>query len=942
MIKFTYKNAKYMSVLSKLYRYRFPFVLLGLWIIIVLLVNEASACSHLSAVYKAVTYQENLIQKTIYNLDSQEVHKTVLKNGLTILTKEVHTAPVVAVQVWYKAGSENEQPGQNGVAHQLEHMMFKGTKSRPITFDKLFSILGSDSNAFTSYEQTAYYNTAQANKLKALLVLEADRMQNALIDANQLKHEQRVVISELQGYENHSDYRLNSAVMRAVFPHEPYSLPVGGDKTDIQKLQTEQVRKFYSTFYNPDNAVLVIVGDFETTKTLKAAEEIFGKIPKVTKNTSRSRRWSATSNSSLITLHQQGAAGLLQTVYPLPNINHPDVPALDVMDYILAEGSNSHLYRALVESGLATDVVGSITNLQQAGWYKILVTGSPNQDLKKIDLVLTKAIANLAEKGVTPLEVNRAKAQLQSVVILGDRDITSIAMQLGYDYTATGDYQFTDRYLAAIRQVTAQDVQRVANKYLQPKVRTLGFFEPTQTQTTVGGGSKTHSRVTTENFSSGAIEYSSELAKYLPPVDLTTSSFSYTLPEQFVLNNGLRVLLLPDKTTPTVTLKGYIKAGTEFDPDNKAGLASLVADNLMNGTKTNDAVTITRILEEHGINLDFQAYREGLEIHGYSLSNDLSLLVNTLSNIVKNTTFNPKKFEFSRQQALAELRQELDDPKQVAKRIFVQSVYPKKHPLHSFPTQESLELISRQDVIDFKAKYYRPDTTVLVLVGDFFPSQMRQLIEAKFRDWQVVGQPPTLEYPVVSMPESVVRLNPVVPGKAEAITYMGNTAINRKDARFYAASVLNQILGGDTLSSRLGAEVRDRLGLTYGIYSFFQVGKKAGTFLIEMQTSAKDALPAIASTRKLLEEIHTLGVTAQEVEAAKRSLMGNYIVSLANPDELAEQILMNEVYGLNKEELHSFTDKIQAVSLNQVNQAARELLHPNKIIVVTAGPAVLN
>ncbi|PMB29055.1 peptidase M16, partial [Fischerella thermalis CCMEE 5319] len=240
-----------------------------------------------------------------------------------------------------------------------------------------------------------------------------------------------------------------------------------------------------------------------------------------------------------------------------------------------------------------------------------------------------------------------------------------------------------------------------------------------------------------------------------------------------------------------------------------------------------------------------------------------------------------------------------------------------------------------------KAKHYRPDAMVLALVGDFDPQQVRSLIEAEFGNWQVSGQAPKLEYPVVSVPDKIVRVNPVLPGKAQAVTYMGNTGINRRDPRYYAALVLNQILGGDTLSSRLGAEIRDRQGLTYGIYSTFQVGKNVGIFLIEMQTAPEDATRAINSTRRLLEEIHQQGVTPEELETAKRTLISNYNVSLANPDELSYRILMNKVYGLDKEELRSFVSKIASVTLEQVNQAGRELLHPDKIVVVTAGPTIV-
>ncbi|MBE9005928.1 insulinase family protein [Fortiea sp. LEGE XX443] len=950
-----------MSVFCIGYRYRWPLLILSLWMIIVFCLSDQSANSKYTATLKQENIQTKLVANhTSHSTITANVRKTVLENGLTVLTKEVQTAPVVTVQMWYKVGSGNEESGVNGIAHQLEHMMFKGTKNRPIQFGKLFSALGSDSNAFTSYDQTAYYGTVERDKLKALLVLEADRMQNSLIAPEQLASEKRVVISELQGYENSPEYRLNRAVMQAVFPNHAYGLPVGGTKADVETFQVEQVREYYRKFYTPDNAVLVIVGDFQTTKTLETVQEIFGKLPKrqgageefFTQH-GLNAPLPLTELSTPLILREQGAAAMLQVIYPLPKLNHPDIPALEVMDYILTEGRNSRLYQVLVESGLASEVSASVASLREAGWYELLVTADDHQDLKKIETVLNRAIANLAQKGVKPEEITRAKMQLEAGVILSNRDITSQGMQLGNDETTTGDYRYTERYLAAVNQVTAADIVDVVKKYLKPEMRVVGLFQPTDQNTTETAGEKLHLNQTTENLSAGTDVTSSEVDKYLPPMDETTEvvkqvshggshiSSTPALPEQFTLANGLQVLLLPDKSTPTVTLNGHIKAGTEFDLENKAGLASFVADNLMSGTKSKNALTLAKAVEERGASLDFTAYREGVRIEGDSLAADLPILIQTLADAVKNSTFPKKELDLYRQQALTDLKQELDDPTEVAKRIFVQSIYPKQHPLHSFPTLKSLQQIKREDVITFKAKHYRPDTTVLVILGDFEPTQVRSLLQKELGDWQVSGQPPQLQYPTVNVPDSVIRVNPVLSGKTQAMTFMGNTGITRQNPRYYAALVLNQILGGDTLSSYLGTEVRDRQGLTYGIYSYLQAQKNAGTFWIEMQTSPEDSNKAIASTRKLLQEIHQQGVTANDVDTAKNTLVSNYNVSLADPEELAHKMLMNQVYGMNIAELRSFTDKIKQVTLAQVNQAARELLHPDKIVVVTAGPSVV-
>jgi zinc protease len=930
-------------------RHRFSLIILSIWVIVAFILNQDAAFSlnpgdssqlhHNSNPQKS---HETLVAKNTPNLAiTANVRKTVLNNGLTVLTKEVHNAPVVTVQVWYKFGSGQEAPKVNGIAHQLEHLMFKGTSNRPIQFGRLFTALGSDSNAFTSYDQTAYYNTAQRDKLTALLTLEADRMKNSLIDSQQLATEKRVVISELQGYENSSEYRLNRAVMMAAFPDHPYRLPIGGTKEDVEKFTVEQVKEYYQKFYSPDHAVLVIAGDFDTAPTLKKVQAIFGKIPKGQYPQHHFINPSSFSSESapLIKLQEPGGNPLLQLIYPLPQINQPDIPALEVMDYILTAGKNSYLYQELVESGLANDILGNVASLPGGGWYKILVTGAENQDLNKLDAAVMKALKKLAKIGVTKEQVELAKTQLTATVILNNRDITSQAMQLGNDEVTTNNYQYTENHLVDIRKVQVTDVINVINKYLQPEARKVGFFEPTQQAQTPRSSS--YSTATADNFAVNVAVVPAEVKKYLPPLDILPKTEKREIPGQLRFANGLRVLLLPDRTTPTVTLSGYIKAGTEFESNNQGGLASLVAENLMNGTKTKDMRAITQSLAEKGANLEFEASREGVQIRGSSLAVDLPILLGTLTDVIRNSTFPEKEFALSRQQALTALNSDLNDPYKIASRTLVQSIYPKRHPLYTFPTAESIQQIQRQDVIAFKAEHYRPDSTVLAIVGDFDVHKVRSLIQLKLGDWQVPGKPPTVKYPNVRMPKNVVNLNPIVLGKPQAVTYMGYTGINRQDCRFYAVMILNQILGGDTLSSRLGAEVRDRQGLTYGIYSSFITGKNAGTFLIEMQTSPEDAPKAISSTRNLLKQVHQQGVTAEEVETAKSTLISNYNISLANPEQLSERIVMNEVYGLNQQELRSFISKIEKVKLNQVNQAARELLHPDKIVVVTAGPPIL-
>jgi zinc protease len=882
---------------------------------------------------------------------TQQVQKTVLDNGLTVLTKEIHTAPVVSVQVWYKVGSRNEKDKENGISHQLEHLMFKGTKERPVQFGRLFSALGSQFNAFTSYDETAYYGTVQSDKLEALVTLEADRMQSSLIGEEQLKSEKRVVVSEIQGYENSPSYRLSKAVMRSAFPNRQYGLPVGGTKSDVEQFTLAQVQNYYQKYYSPDNATLVITGDFATEPTLKVVKETFGKLAKrgvrekdietdkeiKTDNTKKNTNAPNNTAKTPIVLQEPGSAALLQAVYPLPNVNHPDVPAIDIMDAVLTGGRSSRLYQAMVETGLASSVGASPAELIESGWYDISITAAQGQPLEKISQVLQNSLSELQQKPVTAAELNRAKTLLQANFVLSNQDITSQATQLGYNQTVAGDYRYVERYLAGIYKVTAQDVQRVAKTYLNPAQQTIGFFQPTLPDGKPGSSNSGSGR-TSENFSPGKPVDPAELAKYLPASKLSTASNKQALPEQFQMANGLKVLLLPDHSVPTVNLSGQIDAGSVFDPQPKSGLANFVAGNLMNGTKTRNALAIAQTLEDRGAGLGFGASREGVSIEGQGLSTNLPIIVETLADVIQNAAFPSDQLELSRQRALIALKAQLDDPRGLGRRAFQQAIYPANHPFHSFPTQESLKSITRNDLLSFYKEHYRPDTTTLALVGDFEPAKVKALLNQTFGKWQATGKAPSLSLPTVSLPQKSIRLNSVIPGKSEAVTYIGYNAISRKDPRYYAATVLNQILGGDTLSSRLGTEVRDRQGLTYGIYSAFAAGRNPGPFLIQMQTAPSDAQKAINSTIALLKQLREQGITEAELNTAKRSITNSYPVDLANPNDVASIVLGNAIYGFSPKELREFPQRIRAVDMKQIQQVIQELIRPESLVIVTAGP----
>ena len=874
------------------------------------------------------------------------VRRTVLHNGLTVLTKEVHGAPVVSLRVEYKIGSRNEAPGVNGIAHQLEHMMFKGTTDRPVQFGRLLSALGADFNATTSYDQTSYFETVEREKLGAALALEADRMVNAAIDPEKLSSERSVVLSEIEGDENSPDYRLNRAVQAAAFPNSPYGLTVGGTRADIQGFSADKVRAYYQQYYAPEYATLVIVGDFNTNEVLKTVQDAFGGLgkpgtrPVQTSAPLNGDRAEATIGnrhpSAPIVLREPGATPLMQAVYPLPSVSSPDVPALSVLDNILLSGRTSRLYQALFESGLAADGGTLPYTFRRGGWYDFSFTPAPGKTNQEVDAALLGVLQAARDQPPTQEEVDRARTQITARTVLGSTSVQAQAAQLGSDATTAGDYRYTDKYLLALQDVTPADVQRVAQTYLQDASRTVGYFEPTQAQAGQGQGGPAASG-TQEAFNAGPPVDPAEVAKYLP-TSPAAGQAQVPLPEEVKLPNGLTLLLLRDSSTPTVTLSAEVRAGREFDTEDKAGLADQVAANLLSGTTSRDELTLARTLDDVGAALSASASRFGVQIGGAALSANLPTLLVVFSDVLQHATFPVEQFKLSQAQALQGLRRSADSPASVAQEVFRKTVYPKGNPWQVFASPESVGALTQADLSAFYQAHYRPDSTVVTLVGDFDPAAVKQLLTDELGGWTAQGAAPTVTYPAIGKPAGVVRAAPDLPGKTQAVTYLGYQSIDRKDPRYYASLVLNQVLGGDTLSSRLGTSLRDQQGLTYGVSSGFSAGREAGPFTVVLQTNPRDTEKAVQGALGILGQVQGQGLTETELNTAKNTLVSGYTVGLSNPAALAGTFTGFYTSGLPLSELTQYQAKVNAVTLDQVNQAAKELLDPQNIVIVTAGP----
>lgn len=409
------------------------------------------------------------------------VFETTLSNGLKVLLLEEPKAPVVTVQIWYKVGSRNEVPGRTGLSHLFEHMMFKGTERYgPKQFSRIVQRNGGRDNAFTSSDYTTYFENFAADKVELALELEADRMQNLLLDPKEVLSERDVVMEERRlRTEDDPVSALGEEVEAAAFKVHPYGHPVIGWASDLAGLTREDLLEYYKTYYVPNNAVLVIVGDFKKEALLPKIEASFGRIPPGSPPPAIRAKEPPQQGERRLFLKKEAELPFLYMAYHVPNLTHPDSSALDVLETILSAGRSSRIYRSLVyERQIALLAGGSYLRVSRdPNLFYFYASVMPGKSIEEVEKALSEEIEKLKQEPVSDRELQKAKNQVEASFLMGQDSIFALAMSLGRHETM-GDWRFWEDYLPGIRKVTKEDIMQVAKTYLHEDNRTVGILVP--------------------------------------------------------------------------------------------------------------------------------------------------------------------------------------------------------------------------------------------------------------------------------------------------------------------------------------------------------------------------------------------------------------------------------------------------------------------------------
>jgi zinc protease len=925
--------------------------------------------------------KETLPDGVEFVAEGEGVREFTLANGMKLLLAENRVAPVATLLVLYRVGSRNEAVGHTGSTHLLEHMLFKGTptfnKERRTQVAATLQRVGADFNATTWYDRTNYFETVPSDALELAVHLEADRMRNSFIADEDRRSEMTVVRNELERGQNEPMMVLDEAVYATAFREHPYHHPTIGWRSDVENVPTARLKEFYDTFYHPNNATVIVVGDFEESRALELVQRYFGAVPPSASPipevyTEEPKQ----QGERRLVVRRAGELPLVQVAFRTPaalgqetvlsnselarrasappEVN--DIYALAVLSALLANGVTSRLYQSLVETGLAVSVDARVDQFRDPGLFNVYATAAPGVEPSKVEEVIHAELAR-ASDDLGDEEVEKAKRQIAAQVAY-ERDGThNVAVQMS-EAESVADWRFYNSYARNVARVTSEDVRRAAAVYFTEDARTVGHFIPKGEGSNDSNGSassngpaslkralrphgfKFHHEPPAESFDGGVASDGSAEGS---AVGASTSGASGLASRvaRAELSSGAALLVLENRATPTVSVRGSLRAGSYFEPKDKPGLASVTAEMLKRGTLRRSKLELAGALEQVGADVEFDADAFAVRIGARSLSQDFAAVVSTLAEMLREPSFPEDELEKLKQQTIAAIREQQSDTRWRAYERLTQTLFDEENPFYTHAGErlvESVSSITVEDVRGFYEKFYGGRSLILTAAGDLRAADALRVMREAFEGFEG--------------PESVdVNVNDPTPGegsrqefvivkdKANVDVLLGSAAPLRRDASdYYAAVLANRALGESTLSSRLGLQVRDVEGLTYGIASRFRAPTlAAGPWYIAVSVNPSNVGRAIDSALKVLREYVEQGIRPEELEDEKASAVGSFKVSLSTNAGLAAALWSAEFYRLGLDYVDRYPQLIRAVTVEEVNAAIRKYFRPDHLTVVVAG-----
>ncbi len=872
-----------------------------------------------------------------------------LANGLRVYALRDTTTPNVSVQVWYDVGSKDDPKGRSGFAHMFEHLMFKATRNLvPEQMDRLTEDVGGYNNASTGDDYTNYYEVVPANHLQRLLFAEADRMASLVVEPTSFASEREVVKEELRRSTLARPYgKLFSTYLSAAsYAVHPYARSTIGSIDELQAASIDDVRAFHATYYRPDNAILVVAGNFDPTQLDAWIDRYFapikrpaGPIPRVT------------------IVEPPRTAPVVRTVYepntPLPAVmmswqvppdNAADTPALSVLQTVLAAGESSRLYENVVyREQLAQDAAAFLDTKQGTGNLVVYAILAGGKTVAAGEAALTREVARFRDAPVSAAELAEAKNQILTAAIRSRETAEGKAQLIASSVIVDGDPHAADRQLAAITAVTATDVQRVAQRYLKANQSVTIRYLPDGARPAAGGGDTIAVAPTVRTVSLAppttiaVVTPATGAARLLPPPPAAPIAATLPQPVETTLPNGLRIVTVERHTLPLVTAALIATGGGATDPVARAGVADLTATLLTKGTATRSATDIARQVEALGGSIASGADRDGASVTLTVKSDQLGTAMPILADVAMHPAFATAEIERARAQSTDAVTVAMKSPGELAAMVAGRAVFgtgPYAAPLAGTPS--SLKAITPADIARSYAGTWAPARTTLVMVGDITPAAATALATARFGTWQ--GKPSTAPVlsPVTAAAPRVIVVD--MPSAGQAGVVVARAGLARTDPRYYPLSLGNTVLGGG-FSSRLSQEIRIKRGLAYTAGSSIAARRLGGSIAAQTQTKNPSATETVQLIAAEMTRMGREPVPATELDARKAVLIGGFGRAIETTDGIADIVGDYVVQGVPLKEIGLYASRIEGVDPAMVQAAAAALLDPSVASIVVVGDA---
>lgn len=871
--------------------------------------------------------------------------KFTLPNGLQVILVEDKRLPIAAVNLWYHVGPANEAPGLTGFAHLFEHMMFAQTRHIPRGLaDRLLEGAGAtDSNGGTGYDSTSYYDTVPANQLELALWVHADRMGYLLdvLDQQALTNQQDVVRNERRQTVEGEPYGIvEEALAQTLFPKgHPYHASIIGSHADIQGAKLSDVRDFFARYYGPNNASLVIAGDIDKRKTRELVTRYFGSLKRGPDVARPNVSTPPITAERRVTVRDRVELPRVFMGWLTPPAYQNGDAELLVAAHILGGGKAGRLYKSLVyERQIAQDVDAGQTSLGLASTFVIDATARAGHTPQELEAAIDAELAQLAEHGPTPREVERARNSLETALLASLEKLggDGLAEQLNHYNMYTGDPGYLPKDLARLRRVDAAAVQRAVRTWLSKNARVVVTGVPGKPKFDDPALPKKRAAKADKAVAADVPLNQAEAWRATPPKAGPAPRFKAPRGESFVLANGLRVIHHHNPALPLVSSQLVVRSGGAANPERLPGLAGFTAQMLEEGTATRSAPQIADEIAQLGAFLDTGSSDDVSTVSLLALRATFERALDVMADIVQRPAFPNAEIERQRADRIGSLMQQRDDPETVAALAAASALFGAGHPKSygQLGLEPAIRTTTRDDIAGFWKRHYVPSNAALVVTGDITRAELETLANRYFGTWPAAEAPDST--PGAPRPTQARLVLVDQPDSGQTALQVASMGPARDTPDFPALQVMNGVLGG-MFSSRLNNNLRETRGYTYGIYSHFDYDRTPAPFSIEASVQ-QDATGA--SVREIFREIEALRaqpLSADELKAARDAQLLSLPGQFETNADIGASLTELFVYDLPPDYYDTLARRLAEVDAAEVQKAARQWLDPAKMIVVAVG-----